>query len=352
MRTQTYKEAYAGLVSLLPYRDYWSFYGFLLTCLAVVPFFAPTYVVTYMTLLFVAAIGAVGLNLVTGTAGLISLGHAGFLAIGAYAAGILITDYSWGIVPAIVAAGFVAAASSLLVGVPSLRLKGLYLAITTLAFSIIVTQMIVEMDSLTGGSSGKTVGRPDILGLIPMKSSMSIYFLSLAFVVLTVIAALNLLRSRVGRAWGAIRDYDIAASLMGVDVVRYKLMAFATSAFFTGVAGALLGLHLRYLNVDNFALVASIEALAMIIVGGLGSVRGAILGAVLITILPDISRLILNVLGGPFGAISQSNAAEVRGVIYALVIMAFLRFEPDGLAARWARIKRFWLDWPFGRGNG
>lgn len=348
MRTRTYKESYGALTELLPHRSAWSWYALLLAVLVALPWLVPTYVMTYGTMILIAAIGAVGLNLVTGTAGLISLGHAGFLAVGAYTTGILITTYGWPLVPSILAAGCFSAATSLLVGIPSLRLKGLYLAITTLAFSIIVTQLINQWDWLTGGSSGLPVGRPDLFG-VPMRSPTAMYFLSLAVAVVTVLAALNLLRSRVGRAWAAIRDYDTAASLMGVNLVRYKLLAFAVSAFIAGVAGGLMALNIRYLNVDSFELIASIEAIAMIIVGGLGSVRGAVLGAIVITALPEFSRIVFASLGGTLGSIASGNTAELKGVIYALVIMIFLRYEPDGLAHRWSRIKRFWSEWPYSR---
>ena len=348
MRTRTYRESYAALGALLPYPGAWGWYAALGLALVALPWLVPTYVMTYGTLILIAAIGAIGLNLVTGTAGLISLGHAGFLAIGAYTTGILITTHGWPLLPALAASGAVAAAASLLVGVPSLRLKGLYLAITTLAFSIIVVQLITQWDWLTRGSSGLPVRRPDLFGL-SMRTPTTMYFLSLGFAALTTLAALNLLRSRAGRAWAAIRDYDTAASLMGVSLVRYKLLAFAVSAFITGLAGGLMALNIRYLNVDSFELIASIEAIAMIIVGGLGSVRGAILGAILITLLPEMSRGLLATIGGPFGDIASGNNAELKGVIYALVIMIFLRFEPDGLAHRWSRIKRFWSDWPYSR---
>lgn len=348
MRTRTYKELYGAVTGLLPHNSSWGWYGLLLAVLVAVPWLVPTYVMTYGTMILIAAIGAIGLNIVTGTAGLISLGHAGFLAVGAYAAGILIATYGWPLLPAILAAGVVSAASSLLVGIPSLRLKGLYLAITTLAFSLIVTQLITQWDWLTGGSSGLPVARPDLFGL-SMRTPRAMYFLCLVVAILTTIGALNLLRSRAGRAWAAIRDYDTAASLMGISLVRYKLLAFAVSAFITGIAGALLALNIRYLNVNSFELIASIEAIAMIIVGGLGSVRGAILGAILITVLPEFSKLVLKAFGGTFSSIASGNTAEIKGVIYALVIMIFLRYEPDGLAHRWDRIKRFWSEWPYSR---
>jgi branched-chain amino acid transport system permease protein len=350
MRTLTFEESYRGLTKLVPYRDTWGWYGALLAALLALPWLAPAYIANYGTMIFIGAIGAVGLNLVTGTAGLISLGHAGFLAVGAYTTAILTTDHGWGLLPALAASGAVAAAVSLLVGIPSLRLKGLYLAITTLAFSIIVTTLILEASSLTGGSAGKTVQRPAVFGW-SLDSGTAIYDLALAAAALTVLTALNLLRSRVGRAWGAIRDYDIAASLMGIAVRRYKLLAFAVSAFITGIAGSVLALHLRYLNVDSFALITSIEVLTMIIVGGLGSVRGAVLGAVVITLLPELSGRMFALIGGPLTQLSSANAPELKGVIYALMIMIFLRFEPDGMAYRWQHIKRFWSDWPYARGS-
>ena len=240
------------------------------------------------------------------------------------------------------------AAASLLVGIPSLRLKGLYLAITTLAFSIIVIQLINQWETVTGGSAGLPVGRPPILG-IPMRGPVAMYFLALTVIALTVFGTLNLLRSRVGRAWAALRDYDTAASLMGVNLVRYKLLAFAVSSFITGIAGALIALNIRYLNTDSFGLIVSIEAIAMIIVGGLGSVRGAILGAILISVLPDLSRFVLAQFGGVLGSVATGNTPEIKGIIYALVIMLFLRLEPDGLAHQWNRTKRFWSDWPYNR---
>ncbi len=344
MRTRTFKESTGQLNALLPYRDGWLWYGLLVLALLLLPLVLPPYLVNLAILMLIATTGAVGLNLVTGSAGLISLGHAGFLALGAYTSGILLTDHHWPLPAAMLAGGLMSAAVSLVVGVPSLRLKGLYLAITTLAFSIITTTLIVEASSLTGGSSGKAVTRPAFL-----ESGTALYYLALGVAAVTVLAALNLLRSRVGRAWTAIRDYDIAAGLMGINVRVYKLLAFTVSAFITGVSGAVLALHLRYLNIDSFALITSIEVLAMIIVGGLGSVRGAVFGAILITLLPEISGRLLALTGGSLQNLSSANLPELKGVIYALIIMVFLRFEPDGMAARWNHIKRFWSEWPYSR---
>jgi len=345
MRTATYQESYIQLTQLLPFRDGWVWYGLLMAALFTLPLVLPTYIATYATLVFIAAVGAIGLNLVTGTTGLISLGHAGFLAIGAYTTAILTSKYNVELLTCLIASGLMAAVLSALVGVPSLRLKGLYLAVTTLAFSIIVTNIILQAEGLTGGSGGISVKRTSILG-IPVDTPAAVYYLCLGTLVLTTLGALNLQRSRVGRAWSSIRDYDIAAILMGINLMYYKLLAFAVSAFLTGVAGGLLAIHVRYLNVDAFGVLTSVEALAMIIVGGLASVRGAILGALLITVLPDLSRLVFSFAGGALADLSAAHAQELRAIIYALLIMGFLRFEPEGLAAQWSRTKRYWSEWP------
>ena len=351
MRTRTYKESYRELTALFPFADYWFWYGLLAIAVVSVPIVSPNYIITYITLIMISAVGAIGLNLVTGTAGLISLGHTGFIAIGAYTCGILMADYGWPVVPALLAAAAVSALSSLLVGVPSLRLRGLYLAITTLAFSVIVTHLIPELAWLTGGSAGKAVPRPDFYGA-PLRSNAILYYTVLAACVLTILFAVNLLRSRVGRAWSALHDYDTAASLMGINLVRYKLLAFATSAAITGISGGLLAMHLRYLSDDNFTILLSIQALTLISVGGGGSVRGAVLGAITVALLPDICRYAFSFIGGSVGDFIALNETNMKGIVYALLIMFFLRYEPDGLAARWSRTKRYWREWPYGKKSG
>lgn len=351
MRTRTFKRDYGAIIALMAHKDGWIWYGLLLGALIALPQLVPGYITAYATAVLIGAIGAIGLNVVTGTAGLISLGQAGFLAIGAYGCGILLADYGVPLPLAVIAAGLISSAFSVLIGIPSLRLKGLYLAITTLAFSIIVTHMITDLSWLTGGSSGKAVPRPNVLGL-SMRSGTAVYYLSLIALTLTVLAVLNLLRTRVGRAWGAIRDYDVAAALMGVNVRAYKLMAFAVSSFFIGISGALLAINIRYLNIESFTLITTIEAVAMVIVGGLGSVRGAVLGAIVVVLLPDLGRAFVQSVLQAIGFSDIGNLVELKAILYALIIMVFLRYEPDGLNARWQDIKRYWSDWPFSRKAG
>jgi branched-chain amino acid transport system permease protein len=179
---------------------------------------------------------------------------------------------------------------------------------------------------------------------IDLQRGKALYYLTFGITVLVVVAALNIQRSRIGRAWMAIRDHDIAARVMGVDLVRYKLLAFMVSAFYTGVAGGLMAFYTRYLNVDGFSLLISIEALSMLIVGGLGSVAGALLGTVFIFGLNEGLGLLFGALGS--GMLSTA-AFEIKGIVYGLAIVLFLRFEPDGLIRRWRDIKHYWTNWPF-----
>jgi len=293
----------------------------------------------------IAIVGAVGLNLLTGTTGLISLGQAGFLAVGAYGNAVLMMDYGWPVWLSLPAGGVAAALISLFVGIPSLRLKGLYLAITTLAFSFIVSHIILYAEPITHGPNGIFVNGATLFGYNVHKGA-PLYYLALAVCVIVVLMVLNIQRSRLGRAWLAIRDHDIAAKAMGINLTRYKLLAFVISSFIVGVAGGLMSLQIRFINIDVFALILSIEALAIIILGGLGSVSGAILGAVFLTLLPETIRVFLNLILEPGSSFYSTYVYEIRGVVYGAVIVAFLRFQPDGLIGLWRNQKKFWSNWP------
>jgi branched-chain amino acid transport system permease protein len=276
---------------------------------------------------------------------LISVGQSGFLAIGAYANGILLADYHWPIWLSLPAAGVIAALLSLLVGIPSLRLKGLYLAITTLAFAFIINHVILYTEWLTHGPNGIFVSDAKVLG-VDLQRGKALYYLALGITVLVVFGALNIQRTRIGRAWMAIRDHDIAARVMGVDLVRYKLLAFVMSSFIVGLAGGLISLQIRFVNIDVFALILSIEALAIIILGGLGSIAGAILGAIFLSFLPEGIRIFFTLFADPNSSFYTSYVYEIRGIAYGVVIVAFLRFKPDGLIGLWRDIRKYWSNWP------
>ena len=345
MRTGHFKDRPAQWIALSDSRNVWAWTLALILALVLAPYYVGTYQLTLMVSALIAVVGGVALNMLTGQTGLISLGQAGFLAVGAYVNAILIADHHAPLWLSLPAAGVGAALVSLLVGAPSLRLKGLYLAITTLAFSFIVTHVILYAEPITHGPNGVFVSGAKLFGFDAQKG-WPLYFLALAVALITVFAALNINRTRVGRAWMAIRDHEIAARVMGVDLVRYKLMAFVVSSFFVGIAGALMSLQLRFVNVDVFALVLSIEALAIIILGGLGSVAGAVLGAVFLSFLPEALRLGFAALPESVSARMGDNIYEIRGLAYGVVIVLVLRFKPDGLIGMWRDARKYWSHWP------
>jgi len=227
----------------------------------------------------------------------------------------------------------------------ALRLRGLYLAITTLAFSFIINTVILEARPLTNGARGISVQRPDILG-VSFEGDVAFTYLCLGVAVLTLLATLNLRRSRVGRAFVAIRDNDIAARVMGINLPTYKLLAFVTSSFVTGIAGALYGIYLSFVSVEGFPFLLSIEALAILIVGGLGSALGAILGTVLIVLLPEAARLLFSLFSAQMDAMFSTGAQELKSMLYGAVIILFLRFQPRGLVGAWHDLRRLWVNWP------
>ncbi len=345
MRSRSYRTSYAQLVALTDHRAPWLWAAAGLALAAAAPLLLGAFGLNLLISIYVLAIGVLGLNLLTGVAGQISLGHAGFLLIGAYAQAILTTDYKLPTMLAVALSGLVAALASLIVGVPSLRLKGLYLAITTLAFTFIVRHVVLFAEGLTRGSNGMPVEPLSVAG-VSFKGDQRFYFAALAMLALFVLITLNLMRTRIGRAWLAVRDHDIAARAMGIDLTRYKLLAFMVSAFYAGVSGAMVALQTRYINVDTFSVLISIEALAMIIVGGIGRVHGAILGTALIVLLPESLNLAFAAAGDGVKTLMADRIYEVKGLMYGVVILLFLRLEPEGLAGIWRKAKRFWVQWP------
>lgn len=311
--------------------------------LGFIPYCTNSYIVIAVTAVYIQILGVLGLNLLTGNAGLISLGYSAFLAVGAYANAIFQLDLGLSPLLSIPAAGLTAALLGLVIGLPSLRLKGLYLAITTLALAVIVNVLIIEGGSITRGSAGLNVPALSIFGL---KLSGLVAFHYFCFVVLIgfFVITLNLQRSDVGRSLVAIREYEIAAASSGINVVKYKLIAFAISSFYIGVAGALFSHFIGYLNVDNFNPMIGIEALAMIIAGGLGSAFGSVLGVVVLTGLAEALRFVINSTGGPLAALFPTAAStlELRGVVFGAAIILFLRFQPNGVVGLWRALVESW----------
>jgi branched-chain amino acid transport system permease protein len=301
----------------------------LLAALAFFPFYSPRYLLFPAILVAVNAIVAVGLNVLTGLTGQISLGHAGFVGIGAYAATLLAARVGvpwWLAWPA---AGLIAAGFGVLIGVPALRLTGPYLTIATLGFGIAVHQVLTNWEGLSGGRMGLEVPRVSV-GPAALTGDQRLYYLAVTIAAVLTWAAANLARSHVGRAFVALRDSDIAAEVMGVNLTRYKVLAFAVSAFYAGIAGALFAQALRHLEPQSFDLIQSIYYFSMIVLGGLGSVPGAVLGAAVLTMLPGF----------------LSGFREWLPVIFGVAIILIMVIEPRGLYGRWQRIRRYFKTWP------
>ncbi|HVZ44224.1 MAG TPA: branched-chain amino acid ABC transporter permease [Ramlibacter sp.] len=345
MRSGFFKQRYSELVVLTdsPAVKVWTV--LLLCALVAAPAFLGPFLLGHMTVILFTVVGALGIMVLTGFTGLISLGHVGFLMLGAYAYAIGVSRLGLPPEIALVAAAIVPAVFGLIVGLPSLRLHGLYLAITTLAFSHIVSAALLAGGKFTGAGRGITIARPTILGM-DLSSDRAFYWFCLAVCVLAVLVTLNLRRSYVGRAMVAIRDNDIAARTMGINLVRYKLLAFLISAAITGVAGATMAMYIGIVSVESFPFLLSIEALAIIIVGGIGSVLGAVLGTVFIVSLPEVFSALTSFMGGRLADLMTTSAHEIKSVLYGLAIIAFLRFDPRGLRGIWHDIRHAWVFWP------
>jgi len=317
----------------------------LIVALAVTPRFATTYWLDVLNRIGIAIIGALGLNILVGYTGQISIGHAAFLAVGAYSTAILEVNAGLPFYLSIPLAALVTSGFGLVFGIPSLRLKGLYLAIATLAAHFITTYGIVHWESMTKGVLGFMVSPATVFGL-PLDSDARVFYLIFALVIPATFFAKNLFRTRVGRAFIAIRDRDVAAGVMGVSLYRYKLLAFVISSFYAGVAGGLMAHHSKILFPDSFTLLVAIDYLAMVIIGGLGSILGAIFGAIFMTLLPEVLKLgatsLTGVYPNAFGLIASS-----RDIVFGLAVILFLMYEPQGLARIWLRVRSYWKLWPY-----
>lgn len=307
------------------------------------PFLANDYWLYLACLVAIHAASATGLNILTGYTGLVSLGQAAFMGLGAYTVAVLEQRYGTPFLLNLIVAGVVAMLGGLVVGIPSLRVKGLYLAIVTIAASFIVHFIFGNL-AFTGGSGGMTVPPPVLFG-VALDTSFKIYWLIVPVTILMVLGAANLFRTRVGRAFIAIRDRDISAEVLGIPLLRYKLLSFGLSSFYAGVAGGLWAYFFRVVTPESFPLILSIFFLAAIIVGGMGSILGAILGAAFMTMVPEVLRLVIGLL--PIEGDTLRYVSPVRTIVFGLLIVVFLIFEPQGLAEIWRRVQRFFHLWPF-----
>ena len=306
------------------------------------PFVASDFAVGEVNRLFIAIIGALGLNILVGFTGQISVAQGAFMAVGAYTTAIMTVTLGLPFWLSLPCAGLVTALVGGAFGIPSLRLKGLYLLIATLAAQVIVEWLILHLVWLTKGPNGIYGIKPPAIGPLEFADRRAFYFLMLFFVFAAIVFAANLFRTKIGRAFVAIRDQDIAASVIGVDLFRYKLLAFAVSSFYVGIAGALQAHDRLIVSPEYFNIGVSIEFLGMIIIGGLGSISGAIYGAAFIRLLPAALAMLTGAIG-----LAGMNVAVLQQAVFGLAIVGFLIFEPHGIAKIWRDVKDYFRLWPF-----
>jgi branched-chain amino acid transport system permease protein len=316
----------------------------LVVVLVVFPFIASPFALDLACQVSLASIGALSLMLLTGYAGQISLGHAGLIAAGAFTTGILAREVGaafWLTLPASALTGIVL---GFIFGLPSLRLRGLYLAITTLALHFIVIYLGGEYETKRGYSTGIIIEPPSIGG-VQLTDPRGWYFVLLGAAAVTLLICINLLRSRSGRAWRAIHARETVAEALGINVAGYKLLAFVISSSMTSVAGCLFAYYRGFVSVEAFDLFLTIQYVAMIIIGGMGSLLGALLGAAFVTLFPYLIESLLDLLPDV-----QKLAGDIFAVNYAsfgLVMILFLVLEPLGLVGIWHRVQNYFLMWPF-----
>ena len=325
---------------------FWSLVGLVLL-LGLVPLASSPYVLYILNTIGIYAIAALGLNLLIGFTGQISLGHGAFFGVGAYAAAVLTTRVGCPYWAALPLAGCVTAAVGMVFGIPSVRLKHLYLTIATLAGQFIIEYILVQWDGLTGGAEGILVGSSSIFG-IPLGSDRAFFYLIFISLILLTWILSNIMRTRFGRAFVAIRDNDRAAEGMGIALFKYKLLSFGMSSFYAGYAGALFAGYMLTITPEPFNMWLSIEFIAMIIIGGLGNISGAVFGTVFIVLLGEvlstITEFIMNY--GPASGFSIT-IAPLREFVFGLSIVLFIMFEPKGLAEVWRIVRSNFRLWPF-----
>jgi branched-chain amino acid transport system permease protein len=359
-----FKTDYEDDIRLFPHSGYVYSYGLLLAVLLIAPFVLSSYLMSQVVFVCIYATVGVGLLILTGFTGQASLGHAAFLAIGAYTAAYL-QQYNVPFPVYFLAAGLLTGALGALVGFPALRLQGIYLVIATISFAFIVEEILARWESVTHGNEGMRVKALQLLGATVSRDSPTFYYLCLAVLVLTIVGSLNLLRSPTGRAFIAIRDSETAARSMGINVSLYKVKSFAISAAITGFAGVLFAHKLSFISPEMFTLQLSIEFIIVILIGGTFSLHGAVLGAVFLVMIDPFLTYLKDDMPGVIAGVAATlgagkeraghiqdavaafaSANGLKGAIYGIIIVLFVLFEPLGLYGRWLKIKLFFQLFP------
>ena len=337
-----FKTDYAQDIKIAKHGGQVFWYGALLLVLLAAPWVFAEYWLAQLTFVMIYSIAGLGLMLLAGFTGLFSLGHAAFLGVGAYTQAVM-ANAGVPFPVALAAAAALSAAVGFVVGLPALRVKGIYLGMATLSFGFIVEEVMARWESVTGGNAGLHIKPPNMFGWV-LNSGTEFYFLCLVITVIATLGILNLLRSPTGRAFVAIRDSEISAQSMGIHLAHYKTLSFAISAALAGVAGALYAHKLQFISPDQFNILQSIDLLLMIVIGGVGSVHGAFLGAIFLITLPQLIALVKDYLPAAIG-----QAPGLQGLVYGVVLVAFVLFEPMGLYGRWLKVRTYLQLFPFYR---
>jgi len=337
-----FKTDYAQDIKLAKHGGHVFWYGALMLLLVAAPWLFAEYWLAQLTFVLIYAIAGLGIMLLAGFTGLFSLGHAAFLGVGAYTQAVM-TNAGVPFPVALAGAAGLSAAVGFVVGLPALRVKGIYLGMATLSFGFIVEEVLARWESVTKGNAGLHIKPPQMLGWT-LDTGTEFYFLCLVITVFATLGILNLLRAPTGRAFVAIRDSEVSAQSMGIHLAHYKTLSFALSAGLAGVAGALYAHKLQFISPDQFNILQSIDLLLLIVVGGVGSVHGAFLGAIFLITLPQVIAMVKDYLPAVVG-----QAPGLQGLVYGVVLVGFVLFEPMGLYGRWLKIRTYLQLFPFYR---
>ena len=342
----TYNVNYKKDFAIFRTKSHWLSLAIFFVVLFTLPFYGSRYLLTVLSVIGITIIAVQGLGVLTGFAGQISIGQAAFVGTGAYISVFFIQHYECSFLLALIIAGIGSGMIGILFGLPALRIKGFYLAMSTLSAQLILGWLFLHLTSITGGTEGLHVEYANIFG-IAINTPQRKYWLIMVFVTLTVFLIKNMMRTKTGRALVAIRDNDLAAEVMGIDVTHYKLLAFFISCFFAGVAGAVYAHYIGFINPVQFTLQNSILYLGMLIVGGIGSIMGVIYGVTFMVLFEEFAFAISPTLTMMFPSFGAQFFSAISLSFYAMVIIIFLIFQPRGLNHLWNILKRRYRLYPF-----
>lgn len=337
-----FKTSYDQDIDLARHSGHRVLYSALVLALVAAPWLLDGYWLSQLNFVLIYGIVGLGIMLLAGFTGQFSLGHAAFLGVGAYTQTVLMS-HGWPFLLCLLMSMVLAAVVGVVVAMPALRLKGIYLGIATLSFGFIVEEVFARWESVTKGNSGMSVPMPEMFGW-DLSAGSGFYWVCLALAVLSTLGILNLLRSPTGRAFVAIRDSEISAQSMGIHLARYKTLSFAISAALAGLAGALYAHKLSFISPEQFGIIQSIDLLLLVVIGGLGSVHGAFLGAAFLITMPQLIAISKDYLPDAIG-----QAPGLQSVVYGVVLIGFVMFEPLGLYGRWVKVRTYFELFPFYR---